>query len=148
MTPVHRNNVRRRRKLESNASETVRIASIVQKGMSTGRSSYVEMRALARQTGQNIRSKVHAIMTATKAGRSDPVLKALTMEAADGYSDVLTPNGTVRQDKLDGLLAIDSEIATCLGIVESQLKEGKTDAIKTVEELVQERKKFVDDLKA
>ena len=148
MTPVHRNNVRRRRKLENNASETVRIASIVQKGMSTGRSSYVEMRALARQTGQNIRSKVHAIMIATKAGKSDPVLKALTMETADGYSDVLTPNGTVRQDKLDGLLAIDSEIATCLGIVESQLKESKTDAIKTLEELVQERKKFVDDLRA
>ena len=148
MTPVHRNNVRRRRKLESNVSETVRIASIVQKGMSTGRSSYVEMRALARQTGQNIRSKVHAIMTTTKAGKSDPVLKALTMETADGYSDVLTPNGTVTQDKLDGLLAIDGEIAMCLGIVQLQLREGKTDAIKTLEELLRERKKFVDDLRA
>ena len=145
---MHRNNVRRRRKLESNVSETVRIASIVQKGMSTGRSSYVEMRALARQTGQNIRSKVHAIMTTTKAGKSDPVLKALTMETADGYSDVLTPNGTVRQDKLDGLLAIDGEIAMCLGIVQLQLREGKTDAIKTLEELLRERKKFVDDLRA
>ena len=87
-------------------------------------------------------------MAATKAGRSDPVLKALTMETADGYSNVLTPNGTVRQDKLDGLLAIDAEIATCLGIVELQLKEGKTDAIRTLEDLIKERKKFVDGLRA
>lgn len=116
--------------------------------MSTGRSSYVEMRALARQIGQNIRSKVHSIMAATAAGRSDPVLKALTAETAGGYSDVLTPNGTVRQDKLDGLLAIDAEIATCLGIIELQLKEGKIDAIATLEDLIKERKKFVDDLRA
>ncbi|MEO9296100.1 MAG: hypothetical protein ABI347_10960 [Nitrososphaera sp.] len=145
---MHRNNVRRRRKLESNASETVRIASIAQKGMSTGRSSYVEMRAIARQTGQNIHSKVHAIMGSVKAARADPVLQALIAGTADGYSDVLTPNGTIRQDKLDGLLAIDAEIATCLSIIESQLKEGKTDAIKTLEELIKERKKFVDDLRA
>lgn len=146
MTPVHRNNVRRRRKLEGNASETARIASIAQKGIATGRSSYVEMRAIARQTGQNIRSKVHAILSLSK---SDPVLKALTTETAEGYADVLTPNGTVRQDRLDGLLAIDAEIATCLGIIESQLREGKLpDAIKTLEDLLKERKKFVDDLRA
>jgi hypothetical protein len=117
--------------------------------MSTGRSSYVEMRAIARQTGQNIHSRVHAIMDSSKAARAEPVLKALIAGgAADGYSDVLTPNGTVRQDKLDGLLAIDAEIAICLSIIESQLKDGKTDAIKMLEELVKERKKFVDDLRA
>ena len=134
--------------MESNASETARIASIVQKGVSTGRSSYVEMRALARQTGQNIRSRLHAIKTAAKDERMSTLLKGLKLEAADGYTDVLTPNGTIRQTELDGLLAIDSEIATCLGIIEIQLKEGRIpDAVKTLEELTKERKKFVDDLR-
>lgn len=147
LTPVHKHNVRRR-KLESNASETARIASIVQKGVSTGRSSYVEMRALARQTGQNIRSRLHAITVSAKDERTSELLKSMKLEAADGYTDVLTPNGTIRQRELDGLLAIDSEIVTCLVIIELQLKEGiALDAIKTLEELAKERKKFVDDLR-
>lgn len=146
------NNVRRRRKLDSPASETVRIASIVQKGMSTGRSSYVEMRALARQTAQNVRSKVRAIRSSMKDGsgsNKEALLRVLASEMSEGYTDVITPSGAILQDRLDSLLEIDGEIATCLGIIEDELREGKeTEGFATLEELVQERKKFVGALRA
>ena len=54
-------NFKRQRRLENRLGETVRVASIVQKGMRTGRSSYVEMRALDRLTNYNVKSKVRAI---------------------------------------------------------------------------------------
>lgn len=143
---MHKNNVRRRRKLESNLSETVRIASIVQKGVETGRSSYVEMRSLARLTSQNVRAKAHLIQSSLKKDDPlNPVLKNLATEMYEGYTDVLTPNGNVIDDKLDTLLSLDSEIVTCLGIT---AKDRTKDAEETLKELVQERKKFVGALKA
>jgi hypothetical protein len=143
---VPRNNVKRRRKLESNLGETVRIASIVQKGVDTGRSSYVEMRALARTTNRNLRPKVHAIVSALK----DEAIKALPAEMSEGYTDVLTPNGNVRQDKLDRLLSMDADIVMCLGIIDSELKNNGTpsESLKALKELIQERKKFVAALRA
>ncbi len=143
---MHKNNVRRRRKLESNLSETVRIASIVQKGVETGRSSYVEMRSLARLTSQNVRAKAHLIQSSLK--KDDPlnvVLKNLATEMYEGYTGVLTPNGNVMDDKLDTLLSLDSDIVTCLGIIAKDLSK---EAEETLKELVQERKKFVGALKA
>jgi hypothetical protein len=145
---VHKHNVRRRRKVEGNVGETVRIASIVQKGVSTGRSSYVEMRALARQTSQNVRSKVRAIRAIDNTG-ADELLKRLALEIGDGYTHVLTPNGAIRQESLDALLALDADIATCLGIIESELNDKKEPkGFSTLDELVKERKKLVDDLRA
>lgn len=143
---VPRNNVKRRRKLESNLGETVRIASIVQKGVDTGRSSYVEMRALARTTNRNLRPKVHAIVSALK----DEAIKALPTEMSEGYTDVLTPNGNVRQDKLDKLLSMDADIVMCLGIIDSELKNNGTpsESLKALKEMIQERKKFVAALRA
>jgi hypothetical protein len=143
---VHRNNVRRRRKLEGNLGETVRIASIVQKGVDTGRSSYVEMRALARTTNRNLRPKVHAILQHL----DDNTIKGLPAEMSEGYTDVLTPNGNVRQDKLDRLLSIDADIVMSLGIIESELKNksAPSESLKALKDLVLERKKFVDALRA
>jgi hypothetical protein len=68
---------------------------------------------------------------------------------SEGYTDVITPSGAILQDRLDGLLEIDGEIATCLGIIEDELREGKeAEGFATLEELVQERKKFVGALRA
>lgn len=143
---VHRNNVRRRRKQQGNLGETVRIASIVQKGVDTGRSSYVEMRALARTTNRNLRPKVRAILEHL----DDGTIKGLPAEMSEGYTDVLTPNGNVRPDKLDRLLSMDADIVTFLGIIESELrnKSAPSESLKALKELVQERKKFVDALRA
>lgn len=146
---MHKNNVRRRR-LESNLRETVRIASIVQKVVETGRSSYVEMRSLARLTGQNVRTRSRSLRLLSKGDDGlAAIIASLPEVMSEGYPNVVMPNGTIREDRLDGLLSIDSEIVNCLGIIESELKDGKTSkAAETLKELVEERKKFVAALRA
>jgi hypothetical protein len=141
---VYKNNLPRRRKVEGNLGETVRIASIVQKGVDTGRSSYVEMRALARTTNRNLRPKVRVILGYVE----DEVVRALPAEILSGYAEVLTPNGNVRHDKLDQLLSIDADIVMCLGIMESELKNKSkpSESLKALKDLIRERKKFVDAL--
>jgi hypothetical protein len=140
-----------KRRVESRLGETVRIASIIQKGMRTGRSSYVEMRALDRLTKHNIKSKVDTLRPHAKP-ESDlaKLLSIITPAMSCGYVDVLTPNGIVRENELDSLLSIDSDIVMCIGIIESELlkksHKKEIEAIHTLKELVEERKKEVDRL--
>lgn len=143
----------RGRRVESRLGETVRIASIIQKCMSTGRSSYVEMRALDRLTKHNIKSKVDALRPHAKP-ESDlaKLLSIITPAMSGGYVDVLTPNGIVRENELDSLLSIDSDIVMCIGTIESELlnksHKKEIEAIHTLKELVEERKKLIDSLRA
>lgn len=145
-----RNNFRGQRRLESRIDETVRIASIAQKGMTTGRSSYVEMRALDRLTSHNIKAKVHAIRKSLKLSSDlEDLLSKISQAMTESYTKVLTPNGIVRAKELDGLLTIDADIVVCLGMIESELNSVKiSDLIDMMEELVKERKRLVDSLRA
>ena len=146
MTSVHKNNFRRQRRLESRLGETVRIASIVQKGMATGRSSYVEMRALDRLTSHNIKTRVDEIKKSAKLDSElEDLLSKIPPAMSGGYAKVLTPNGIVREAELDRLLSIDGDIVMCLVIIES---EQARDVIGTIKELIEERKRLVDSLKA
>lgn|SRR5581483_3380890 len=145
MRSVHKNNFRRQRRLESRLDETVRIASIVQKGMATGRSSYVEMRALDRLTNHNIKTRVDEIKKSAMGDELHDLLSKIPQEMSEGYAKVLTPNGIIRKTELDRLLSIDAEIVTCLGIIESKQARDVVDALK---ELIEERKRLVDSLKA
>jgi hypothetical protein len=143
----------RGRRVESRLGETVRIASIIQKCMSSGRSSYVEMRALDRLTKHNIKSKVDALRPHAKPeGDLAKVLSIITPAMSGGYVDVLTPNGIVRENELDSLLSIDSDIVMCIGTIESELlkksHKKEIEAIHTLKELVEERKKLIDSLRA
>lgn len=145
---VHKN-FRRQRRLESRLGETVRIASIVQKGMATGRSSYVEMRALDRLTNHNIKTKASALKKSLKLNAElEDLLTKIPQGMSDGYTKVLTPNGIVRENELDRLLSIDAEIVTCLGMIEQEKSQKMRDVIDALKELVEERKKLVDSLKA
>jgi hypothetical protein len=147
---VHKNNFRRQRRLESRPDETVRIASIAQKGMTTGRSSYVEMRALDRLTSHNIKTKIHVLKKSLKLNSElEDLLSKILTAMSESYTKVLTPNGIVRRKELDRLLSIDADIVMCLGMIESELKSVKiSDFIDTLKELVEERKSFVDSLRA
>src|SRR6185295_16752713 len=121
MTSVHKNNFRRQRRLESRLGETVRIASIVQKGMASGRSSYVEMRALDRLTNHNIKTRVDEIKKSAKLDSElEDLLSKIPPAMSGGYTKVLTPNGIIREAELDRLLSIDGDIVTCLVIIESE----------------------------
>ena len=146
---VPRNNFRGQRRLESRVDETVRIASIAQKGITTGRSSYVEMRALDRLTNHNIKTKVNAIKKSLKLNSKLEDLGAKISQAmSESYTKVLTPNGILREKEFDRLLSIDADIVICLGMIESELNSVKiSDLIDTMEGLIEERKKLVDSLR-
>jgi hypothetical protein len=147
---VPRNNFRGQRRLESRIDETVRIASIAQKGMTSGRSSYVEMRALDRLTSHNIKTKVQAIRKSFKLSiELDDLLSKISQAMTESYTKVLTPNGIVRGKELDRLLSIDADIVICLGMIESELNSVKmSDLIDMMQELIEERKRLVDSLRA
>jgi hypothetical protein len=147
---VPRNNFRGQRRLESRIDETVRIASIAQKGMTSGRSSYVEMRALDRLTSHNIKTKVHAIRKSFKlSSELENLLSKISQAMTESYTKVLTPNGIVRGKELDRLLSIDADLVICLGMIESELNSVKiSDLIDMMQELVEERKRLVDSLRA
>ena len=141
-------NFRRQRKLESRLDETVRIASLVQKGIATGRSSYVEMRALDRLISHNMKTKASALKKSLKLNAElEDLLIRVPQAMLNGYTRVLTPNGIVRENELDLLLSIDAEIATCLGMIDSDKSRKMRDVVTVLKDLVEERKKFVDSLK-
>ncbi len=145
-----RNNFRGQRRLESHIDEAVRIASIAQKGMSTGRSSYVEMRALDRLTSHNIKAKVQTIKKSLKLNsKLEDLLLKISQGMSESYTKVLTPNGIVRRKEFDRLLSIDADIVICLGMLGTEFNSSKiSDLVHTIEELIEERRKLVDSLKA
>jgi len=149
---VPRNNFRGQRKLESRIDETVRIASIAQKGMTSGRSSYVEMRALDRLTNHNIKRKLQAIKKSLKLNSSlEELISKVSQAMSESYTKVLTPNGIVRQTEFDRLLSIDADIVICLGMIGSELNSSSSklsDLIATLEALIEERRTLVSSLKA
>lgn len=147
---VPRNNFRGQRRLESRIDETVRIASIAQKGITSGRSSYVEMRALDRLTSHNIKSKVQTIRKSLKLnGKLEEIVLKISHGMSESYTKVLTPNGIVRRKELDRLLSIDADIVICLGMIGSELNSSKiSDLTSTMEKLLEERRELIESLKA
>jgi hypothetical protein len=148
---VHKNNVRRR-KAGGNLNETIRIASMVQKGVDAGRSSHVEMQALSKIASQNIRSKVRSLQTSMqhKDNELSSILDVVSSAMSEGYMQVLEPNGKIRRDRLDAILSVDADIVTCLAIIDEEIKSSKPLAKSTVvlKELVKQRKELVDASKA
>lgn len=139
-------NFRRQRRLESRLDETVRIASIVQKGIDTGRSSYVEMRSLDRLISHNIKGRVSKIRKSIRLSTEldDLLTKTLLHIVSEGYTKVLTPNGIVREKELEQLLSIDSDIVVCLGMmVDAEKTQKMRDLVDLLKELIEERKKLV-----
>ncbi len=149
---MHKNNFKgRHRRVESRLDETIRIASIVQKGMSSGRSSYVEMRTLERIVQHNIKSKIQLIKSGSPVeGDVAELLSRITTSVHGGYVDTITPNGVLRKNELDRLLSIDSEISMCLGMVESlgDSRAKSKELVHTLKELIEERKRLIGSLRA
>jgi hypothetical protein len=116
--------------------------------MTTGRSSYVEMRSLDRLTSHNIKTKVSSLRKSAKSSAElDDLLSRIAQVVSEGYTKILTPNGIVRENELDQLLSIDAEIVVCLGMIEPRSQKMR-DIINALKELVEERKKLIDSLKA
>ena len=140
----------------SNLNGTIRIAAIIQKSMTTGRSSYVEMRAVSRLVVYNIKSRVNSIKPLISKSNY-PELLSISTGMSNGYEFTLTPNGIVKVNELDRLLSTDSDIAILLLTIEKVLKSNNNnhnnssvidEDLAILRELLNKRRRLVDVLKA
>ena len=140
----------------SNLNGTIRIAAIIQKSMTTGRSSYVEMRAVSRLVVYNIKSRVNSIKPLI-SNSNYPELLSISAVMSNGYEFTLTPNGIVKVNELERLLSTDSDIAILLITIEKVLKSNNNnhnnssvidEDLAILRELLNKRRRLVDVLKA
>ena len=140
----------------SNLNGTIRIAAIIQKSMTTGRSSYVEMRAVSRLVVYNIKSRVNSIKPLI-SNSNYPELLSISAVMSNGYEFTLTPNGIVKVNELEMLLSTDSDIAILLLTIEKVLKSNNNnhnnssvidEDLAILRELLNKRRRLVDVLKA
>jgi hypothetical protein len=140
----------------TNLNGTIRIAAITQKGMTTGRSSYVEMRAVSRLVVYNIKSRVNSIKPLI-SNSNYPELLSISAVMSNGYEFTLTPNGIVKVNELERLLSTDSDIAILLLTIEKVLKSNNNnhnnssvidEDLAILRELLNKRRRLVDVLKA
>jgi len=140
----------------SNLNGTIRIAAIIQKSMTTGRSSYVEMRAVSRLVVYNIKSRVNSIKPLI-SNSNYPELLSISAVMSNGYEFTLTPNGIVKVNELERLLSTDSDIAILILTIEKVLKSNNNnhnnssvidEDLSILRELLNKRRRLVDVLKA
>ena len=123
----------------------------MQKSMASGRSSYVEMRAASRMVAHNMRLKINSIKS-LMSGRKYSELATIFPTLSSGYEFTLTPNGILKRNDLEDLIAIDSDIALLLMAIEDALKiNGQArfdDELAHLKELLSKRKRLIEFLKA
>ena len=120
--------------------------------MATGRSSYVEMRAVSRLVAYNTKSRINSIKPLISNSNYQDLLSISTV-VSSGYEFTLTPNGIVKVNELDRLLSADSDIAMLLLTIEEVLKSTKQSSgidedLAILRELLNKRRKLVDAIKA
>ena len=124
--------------------------------MTTGRSSYVEMRAVSRLVVYNIKSRVNSIKPLI-SNSNYPELLSISAVMSNGYEFTLTPNGIVKVNELERLLSTDSDIAILLLTIEKVLKSNNNnhnnssvidEDLSILRELLNKRRRLVDVLKA
>ena len=142
--------VKFQKKNASNIDEAIRIVSNMQKNIATGRSTYVEMRAVSRMVAHNIGLRLNSIKSLTNNRCS--LLSTIFSTMSSGYEYTLTPNGILKRDDLEKLISADSDIANLLAAIESNLKSNdKADIgeeLCLLKELLNKRKALIEVLKA
>jgi hypothetical protein len=142
--------VKFQKKNASNLDEAIRIVSNMQKNIATGRSTYVEMRAVSRMVAHNIGLRLNSIKFPSDNRCS--LLSTIFSTMSSGYEYTLTPNGILKRDDLEKLLSADSDIANLLAAIESNLKSNDKadigDELCLLKELLNKRKTLIEILKA
>jgi hypothetical protein len=142
--------VKFQKKNASNLDEAIRIVSNMQKNIATGRSTYVEMRAVSRMVAHNIGFRLNSIKFLSDNRCS--LLSTIFSTMSSGYEYTLTPNGILKRDDLEKLISTDSDIANLLAAIESNLKSNEKadigDELCLLKELLNKRKALIEVLKA
>lgn len=131
--------------------ETIRIAANMQKSITSGRSSYVEMRAASRVFAYNVSQRVNS-MTSRLVNTRYSRLMSLFSDFFTGYEYTLTPNGILKRNDLEKLLSIDADIVLLLMSIDRILRcDAQADVdidIDNLEELVNSRKRLIQIIRA
>jgi|SRR6188472_1106200 len=134
----------------SNLDEAIRIVSNMQKNIATGRSTYVEMRAVSRMVAHNMGLRLNSIKFLSENRYS--LLSTIFSTMSSGYEFTLTPNGILKRYDLEKLISADSDIANLLAAIESNLKSNHKadigDELCLLKELLNKRKALIEILKA
>jgi hypothetical protein len=130
---------------------TFRIASILQKSMNSGRSSYVEMSKVNQIVSFNIKSQLDSLKPEIALENYKDAIN-LFDQLSFCYENTITPNGSVKLKELNRMLDYDSEIAFQLNILGKIPNFDRTkvdlDYIKNLKDLIKEREDFVKSIRA
>ena len=135
----------------SSLDNTFRIASILQKSMNSGRSSYVEMSKVNQIVSFNIKSHLDSLKPEIAFENYKDAIN-LFDQLSFCYENTITPNGSVKLKELNRMLDYDSEIAFQLNILTKIPNFDRTkvdlDYIKNLKDLIKEREDFVKSIRA
>ena len=142
--------VKFQKKNTSNLDEAIRMVANMQKNIATGRSTYVEMRAVSRMVAHNMGLMVNSIKSLSENRYS--LLSTILSTMSSGYEFTLTPNGVLKREDLEKLISTDSDIANLLAAIESKLRSDDKaeigEELCTLKELLNKRKALIEILKA
>jgi hypothetical protein len=135
----------------TNTDETIRMASNMQKSIASGRSSYVEMRAVSRVVAHNMKAMINCIRSTMNDHRSVELL-AVSSAISSAYEFTLTPNGIIRENDLEELISVDLDISVLLATMEGKIEVDSQahidDEMSLLKHLLNRRLRLVERFKA
>jgi hypothetical protein len=149
---MHKPVRRQKRKQYPKLNTMVRAASTMQRGITTGHASYVEMHTANNLVARNIKLRINSMKTSMDKDTYDELISILPAMLS-GYELTLTPNGTVKNLDIDQLLSLDSDITLLLVSLEFALKHHVNhttidEKMSFLKELVNERRRLLNNLRA
>lgn len=114
----------------------VKLASLLQKALETGRSNYIEMSEISRYISHYVKTQIDDSSTymdyILNNYRNENNFKELRIElvnvfddinanGVNGYEKLVAPNGSVNKSLLERLIQIDTEITTGMKMIRSVL---------------------------
>jgi hypothetical protein len=142
---------RSQKKQMTNTDETIRMASNMQRSIASGRSSYVEMRAVSRMVAHNMKAMINSMRSTMKDHRSVELL-AVSSAISSAYEFTLTPNGIIRQNDLEELISADLDISVLLTTMEDKIEIDSQahidDEMSLLKDLLNGRQRLVERFKA
>jgi hypothetical protein len=135
----------------TNTGETIRMASNMQRSITSGRSSYVEMRAVSRIVAHNMKAMINSMRSTMNDHRSMELL-AVSSAISSAYEFTLTPNGIIRQNDLEELISADLDISVLLTTMKDKIEIDSQaridDEISLLKDLLNVRLRLVERFKA
>lgn len=141
-----------KKKADPAFSGIVKLASLLQKALDTGRSSYIEMNEVSRYLGYYVKTQVEDSVRymdfILNNYRDDNYFRHLRRNllklfgvlgdvALNGYEKLVSPNGSINKNTLEELIYIDSEITNAMKVIKNALMSAKNNGEVTDHDLTE-----------